>query len=339
MLSLAKPRADAYPERGLAGGDGQRSEQLFAISGGLSGAASPLAAVGPDRPGGGAAPLGICHISGRIKAEGIREKLFSEGRNYFEVSAAGRVGQVSQRWHGAVAGGGDRGVISEWSQQSRVRCMRFCLEVEWPPIMAFITLTYPGDAEAQLVATDGLEARRHLKAFRKRLDRLYGRKAVRGLWKQEFQRRGAAHWHLWLGIPTGASFAAFKTAISDAWVGAVGSSSLEHERHGAKVEAWIGNPATYVKSYLRKNPAKEYQHQVPEGYENAGRFWGAWNIKAERETVAIPVETYLRLRRTMAGYERAAGRRKKYRGMSGGFTMTEGSAADFLARATGARRE
>ena len=97
-------------------------------------------------------------------------------------------------------------VITEWSAKSRARMTRLLAELDYGPLLRLAlrlpmtTLTYPGDW--LLVAPTGAAVKAHLKAFRKRFERAWGFPPM-GIWKLEFQRRGAPHIHLWGPEPEG----------------------------------------------------------------------------------------------------------------------------------------
>lgn len=96
--------------------------------------------------------------------------------------------------------------ITGWSRRSRARMVATMAELDLAPLLmslqqpAMVTLTYPGDWVA--VAPDGPTVKRHLKAFFQRYERAWSEK-WRGVWKLEFQRRGAPHFHLLMAPPDG----------------------------------------------------------------------------------------------------------------------------------------
>src|SRR5487761_1568875 len=67
---------------------------------------------------------------------------------------------------------------------------------------ALISLTYPGDWKRWVPEGRRLEA--HRTALRRRWDRRWG-EPVAGVWAKEFQRRGAPHLHLYVGLPSAMS--------------------------------------------------------------------------------------------------------------------------------------
>jgi hypothetical protein len=83
----------------------------------------------------------------------------------------------------------------------------------------------------------------------------------------EFQSRGAPHYHLL------ASNQVPKEEIAERWYRIVGSGDEKHLRAGTRVESIRskGHLYGYVSTYIRKSGQK----QLPVGYEEVGRFWGA----------------------------------------------------------------
>lgn len=96
--------------------------------------------------------------------------------------------------------------IVEWSRRSRSRMTLRLAELDYTPLVeagglpAMVTLTYPGDWET--VAPNGRAVKAHLRAFFERFKRAWGGYPV-CVWKLEFQRRGAPHYHLFMVPPTG----------------------------------------------------------------------------------------------------------------------------------------
>lgn len=98
--------------------------------------------------------------------------------------------------------------VSEWSRKSRARMVRTLAELDYGPVLRMglalpmTTLTYPADWLT--VAPSGKDVKRHLDQWRKAYARAWGFAFI-GLWKLEFQRRGAPHIHLWGPEPQGAA--------------------------------------------------------------------------------------------------------------------------------------
>lgn len=103
--------------------------------------------------------------------------------------------------------------ITEWSRKSRARMVATLAELDWAPMMingdlpAMITLTYPGMWEE--VAGSGDCVKAHLNSFFRRFERAWNQRLV-GVWKLEFQSRGAPHVHILMCPPTGRAGASRK---------------------------------------------------------------------------------------------------------------------------------
>ncbi|MEV7014111.1 hypothetical protein [Streptosporangium sp. NPDC051022] len=209
--------------------------------------------------------------------------------------------------------------VTGWSRKSRANMVRALCELDYRPMLgdptrlpAMVTLTYPGDWLA--VAPSGKVAKRHLQAFRRRYEKAWG-EPVKAVWKLEFQRRGAPHYHLLMVPPHGlsrlpgarATAAArigaglpFRDWLSAVWADIVGHPDPQererHQRAGTGVDFAEGLKARDPKRtavYFTKHgafQAKEYQHCVPDEWTEPGagpgRFWGYWNL----ERVTVPVE-------------------------------------------------
>lgn len=138
-----------------------------------------------------------------------------------------------------VLGGDDPRVITGWSRKSRARMVSSMAELDLAPLLmggddpAMITLTYPGDWE--VVAPEGEAVKAHLQAFFKRFARAWGRAWV-GVWKMEFQRRGAPHFHLLMGVPGG-------VARAEEWTD-----------YQLKLAAWESSGRVGRKPYWRNMP-------------------------------------------------------------------------------------
>jgi hypothetical protein len=97
-------------------------------------------------------------------------------------------------------GGGTRGRIRGFSRVSRRTLLRRLGTINRTAFNASkgrlvsITLTYPAEFPQDSEVCKG-----HLKAFRKRLTRKYGRFAA--FWRMGIRRRGAFHFHLLLFVP------------------------------------------------------------------------------------------------------------------------------------------
>lgn len=194
---------------------------------------------------------------------------------------------------------------------SRRRLLRQMSAIPWDKLgrVIVVTLTYPGEEE--WVPKDGKQAKRQLGAFRMRWDRKWGK--VRGVWKLEFQRRGAVHWMIAAIAPEGVPLAQLRKWVSEAWFEVVGSGNPKHVSAGTKVQEWQGDPAGYFAKYLACKADKEYQHEVPDWYRRVGRFWGFWRLEPEWQGGPITPEAFVDLRRVMVRYRRSKKRGRKFK--------------------------
>jgi hypothetical protein len=115
----------------------------------------------------------------------------------------------------------------------------------------------------------------HLRAIKARVFRHYPGASF--VWKLEFQKRGAAHYHLvvfGLGEGQGA-LDSWKAWIDHAWFEVVGSGDEKHLRAGVTSE-WVrsrGGAVGYLVKYLGKDD------QTRPG-DFTGRYWGCFNRSA-----------------------------------------------------------
>lgn len=218
-------------------------------------------------------------------------------------------------------------VITEWSRKSRSAMCRTFAELDYSPLVesgrvpAMITLTYPGEWE--VVAPDGASVKRHMVLWRKRFQREYGEPA-RYIWKLEFQRRGAPHVHLWMAPPIspGRSGRTFAQWLSEIWTQIVDHPDQEqksrHRLAGTAIDVRNGLKACDPKRlaiYFTKHSSpnlhgdKEYQHIVPELWQQPGRgpgrFWGVYGLKKAIAVVEVAQDAYLAVRRIVRRWSRS----------------------------------
>lgn len=198
--------------------------------------------------------------------------------------------------------------ITHWSSKSRGRMWKTLHQVDYgttkagrpwirpgrPPTM--VTLTYPGDWYA--AAPTGKDAKRHWNAFIRRYERAWKEPFV-CIWKEEFQRRGAPHFHFQMIVPLGKAAAGrhkglrFREWLSETWADVVAAQDPEdrenNRKYGTKVNSKDGlkarNPAD-VAHYFSKHGSfrkKEYQNNVPLEWQGPGRgpgrFWGVRGLR------------------------------------------------------------
>lgn len=85
---------------------------------------------------------------------------------------------------------GKRGTITDFSYGSRGRLFDLFNQFEVKHAATFITLTYPDCSRTTH------EAKNNIRAFFKRLERLFPNKVLSGVWRMEFQERSAIHFHI-----------------------------------------------------------------------------------------------------------------------------------------------
>lgn len=227
--------------------------------------------------------------------------------------------------------------ITEWSQKSRTRMISTFSELDWnqfleqPGEIAMVTLTYPGDWQA--VAPDAKTVYGHLNRLRLQFQRVWGRELL-GVWKREFQRRGAPHYHLLMVVPEGICTVKnpvtsekvevdFTGWLAATWAGIVAAdrSSGERARH---LTAGTGvhhtrqtfesprHASFYFSKYAAKNAAdgsKEYQNSAPaewvESGASVGRFWGVFGLKKVMAVALISADEMIFFGRTLARWAHA----------------------------------
>jgi len=190
-----------------------------------------------------------------------------------------------------------RGRIREWSRKSRANMCKVFGQLDYLPMLTLgifvtVTLTYPGDWLT--VAPDGKAVKRHLEAFKERWRKEWGMPLA--LWKMEFQRRGAPHFHLLTALQTrrlSSDGLPFRDWVRVNWAAVVAHPDPEEfRRHllaGTSVDEVEGlkcRDPRRVAVYFSKHGvyrSKEYQNQPPPEWADAGRtvgrFWGFWGLE------------------------------------------------------------
>lgn len=158
---------------------------------------------------------------------------------------------------------GIRGVIKKLTDAAKRRMVLMFRNT--PGLRVLVTLTYPGKQD--LVPTDGKVVKAHLKAFQEAVKRKYP--GIGAVWFLEFQARGAPHYHMFATLPID------KDWLSETWNRIAGANDPDHLEAGTKVE-WLRCPSTAAGAYAAKYSAKAEQKEVPEEYQNVGRFWGSF---------------------------------------------------------------
>lgn len=238
---------------------------------------------------------------------------FSPGSIRVAKSSPARRGRRVENWKARRPG-------TIWSDKSRVKMLERFSTLDFTPfsdeasIIAFLTLTYPSDWIS--VAPTSQSAKRHLSMFRKRFEREFNRPFY-ALWKMEFQRRGAPHFHLLAPIPKGSDF---KTWLSKTWTEIVNHpDELERSKHlqaGTGVDKAKGiaaDTAQRVSYYFSKHSSankgsKEYQNTPPDEWVRAGsvgRFWGYWSLELATVQFGVSEKDALFIARTLRRWQRS----------------------------------
>lgn len=175
-------------------------------------------------------------------------------------------------------GGGRRGKIAGFSRSSRVRLMRTIARTQKRQLPVFVTLTYPG-----VWSDDPTRWKRDLRVWWMRVRRLFS--GASGVWKLEFQKRGAPHFHL---LIWGVDYAHLLCNVGRLWYQVVGSGDERHLRAGCRVEkvrSWKG-VLSYASKYLGKVEIESANISEP------GRFWGVMSSDCVpwADMVVIPAD-------------------------------------------------
>jgi hypothetical protein len=163
----------------------------------------------------------------------------------------------------------ERSSIVRFSEGCATRMARYLRE-SVAEYTNMVTLTYPSE-----YPIDGRVIKQHLRVFLQRVKRLAesnGRMQSSSFWFLEFQARGAPHFHIFTTefVP--------HFWIATTWYDIVGSGDQSHLKAGTRIEklkAGKKGVIVYAKKYARKQEQKE----VPENYQNVGRFWGIHGVK------------------------------------------------------------
>jgi hypothetical protein len=192
-------------------------------------------------------------------------------------------------------GGGTRDKVRGFSKASRRNLLRRLASINRSAFrgfkgrMIFVTLTYPGE-----YSDDPVLCKRHLKAFRKRLQREF--EPFAAFWRLGIQQRGAWHFHLLLFVgPSLGPIDELRRFISSSWYEVTGKVSEGHLRAGTRVVAvkrWR-EVTSYAERYMAKS------EEFPEGLQT-GRIWGIWNkelLPVSWETVQVSLRDAFKIRR------------------------------------------
>lgn len=161
----------------------------------------------------------------------------------------------------------ERGDISGFSRKSRYRLLKKLNQLNPDSSLRFlsITLTYP-----KRFPREGEIHKADLDTFLKRCKRKFGE--IEYLWKLEFQKRGAPHYHLMVVFEKEYHIQYMRNWIADSWFEVVQRfwSEKDDKHHRAGTQCKRVESLKKAGVYLSKYISKE-EDNVPEGQ---GRFWG-----------------------------------------------------------------
>jgi hypothetical protein len=202
---------------------------------------------------------------------------------------------------------GKRGAVVGWSRDSRARLVSSILELDLASFVArgtpcMVTLTLPG--RWQEVAPTAAAAAAAFHRFDRAWRKHWG-EPLRCIWKREFQRRGAPHWHLWTVLPEGVNGDEFRAWLSRAWTTAL--QVKDPTERALSLAAGTGldfaeglrasDPKRLAVYFLKESmggEGKAYQNMPPEAWEgqSVGRYWGVRGLDKAVATVAVdPVDS------------------------------------------------
>lgn len=187
-----------------------------------------------------------------------------------------------------------RGRITTFSRASRRRLLNLVNSVnrERAPLPTLVTLTYPSTWPKSPRVW-----KKQLDNFRSRLVRRYGK--VPAVWRLEYQRRGAPHFHLLVFVEL--EMDDLIPFVSRSWYEVVGSGDERHLAAGTRCErvrSWRG-AVSYAAKYLGEPERLQLDQEPP------GRVWGVWCkdlLLIEMVETEISLEDAYKIRRHQARY-------------------------------------
>jgi len=197
-----------------------------------------------------------------------------------------------------------RGQVQGFSYKSRKRIMQTVAKINTAKVHGkplFITLTYPDS-----YSHDSNIWKNDLSKFVKTFNRKYSNIVL--IWRLEFQKRGAPHFHVIAFNTNKTSFLpglkSMREFISDNWYRSVGSCDVKHLSAGTDVsliKSWRG-VTHYVSKYISKTVQS---YLFPDANCFNGRHWGIYNreyLPIDEITIDIDEEEFNYLRRIARRY-------------------------------------
>lgn len=171
-----------------------------------------------------------------------------------------------------------RGGIENLSNSSRRRLIRLFSSVRTGELSSptFVTLTYHLGRSSQ-----SRVCKSHLNAFLQYFRRNYP--VLEYIWRMEFQKRGAVHFHLMFFMPIGCDVMEsreFRQEVRDVWHRIAEPLSSAHSRYGTDVRSVnnYSHGAFYVSKYIAKTDKNKKSNYL-------GRHWG--------HSTTLPTEPFL----------------------------------------------
>lgn len=176
-------------------------------------------------------------------------------------------------------GGGMRSVVKEFTWNSRRRLMRKIAELKRDVFPLFVTLTYP-----ESFPVDSKVYKEHLRRFGIYLERAYPRAAF--IWRLEFQKRGAPHYHLLVYGISSQQLKPFRAWLSNEWYQIVGSGDEKHLRAGTQAKRLQSyrRVVGYVSKAVGKvSPSRMVSGELTKDSQATlayvGRWWGVMGAR------------------------------------------------------------
>jgi hypothetical protein len=223
--------------------------------------------------------------------------------------------------------GGKREKITQMSNQSRQRLRLLLASLVLHALPLFATLTYPAS-----FPLDAGTFKNHLDGFGKRFRRKYPLGSF--VWKLEFQKRGAPHFHLFVfGV---GDLRSFRHWVEDAWPEVVKSGDPKHNLAGTSVEQIRSRAGamSYCSGYASKTD------QTRPG-EEFGRYWGVVGRerlpKGERQVLELEPVVAIQVERTARRFIKAMNRKRRLRVIGTVLKQSWGQAANLLQQQSAGR--
>lgn len=212
-----------------------------------------------------------------------------------EISVYADMTVVKVRGH-VQRGGGRRGAVTRFTNSARKRMLSRLGQIrENFRDACFMTLTYPREWN-----TDPRRWKRDLDVIIKRIRRKWPDAC--GIWRIEFQERGAPHFHLIIWNMTGRTGDS-RFWISRSWFEVVGSGDFKHYRAGTNFTRLRNRKRAgrYVSKYSAKVAGNPVDPETGELVQ-VGRWWGTFGaISVGRAIRAVVLlSEYHQIRRLAA---------------------------------------